>query len=116
MPFTKELGPPNVGGMEPTRTETQPTRHLCGIQKLGRADAFIARSNTPQFTAAGIETQRRSKLCCSGANQPASSATGSVLCCARLRRPGERREAPDLGEGVKRPNCEASFFAVWIGC
>jgi hypothetical protein len=49
------------------------------MQKAGRADAALAAWNVCQDIAGGMATgQRRLKLCCGSANQPASSAANMI--------------------------------------
>jgi hypothetical protein len=55
------------------------------MQNEGRAETFMARSNIPQLSAAGIATHRCSKECCGGANQPASSATNMTTALKNCR-------------------------------
>ena len=46
------------GPLSAPRPQTQPTRHLSGMQNDGRAEALRARSTISTLIAAGIDTQR----------------------------------------------------------
>ena len=74
------------------------------MQNDGRADAFMARSTISQLSAAGIATHRCSKECCSGANQPASSATNMITALKNCRSFTTRAVLLMLGAAIETPS------------
>jgi len=73
------------------------------MQKLGRALALRAALKVCSDIAAGMRTKRWSKLCCSGANQPASSATNMTTALKKLPRLHDATRLLMLGAAIEPP-------------